>query len=457
MAVSPAILALLSDPTVRSIFVWQIFGQLIGAGLDPIVTEVRQAADSLAPNQSLSPADAVDAVIKGHWSADQGAAESSNAGINRQRFDKLVEIAGEPLALELLTEAWRRNLIPKDGLGPNSVSLQQGIYESRLKNKWLPVIESLQFRLADPSVVIEGWLRAVIGEPEARTRLYKAGVDDDTATLMYKAAGRPPSPQELADMLHRGLIPEAGEGPDVLSLRQGFLETDLKNKWYEKWRDLQTYLPPPRTITAMIREGALTDAQGVDLFKKAGLPDDLVAAYLAAAHHQKTAPSRELVKSDILAAYVDGFFTADQATTRLAALGWSADDAALELALAQFRRGKSLLDSAVNKIKGYYIARKITKQTAVEALGNLGQSSDGVSQLLAVWDVERGNLVQRLTAVQWADAAAKTLISDDQALSQLVGLGYSPFEAWVFLALHHGKAPLTTSPPASDVPTGYIA
>lgn len=454
MAVNPLLAGLLSNETVKSIVIWQIFGQLAGAILEPITTEARQAADSLLPNQTLSPADAVDAVIKGHWSVEQGAAEASNSGINKDRFAKLVEIAGEPLALELLLEAWRRGFIPKDGLGPESVSLQQGIFESRLKNKWEPIIERLQFRLADPGVVIEGWLRAQLDEPEARDRLRQAGIADDVATLMYKAAGRPPSPQELLELWHRGKIPLNGRGGDTLSVEQGFLETDLKNKWWPVWPALGEYLPPPRTVTAMLREGALTEAQGKALFEKAGLPPELVAAYLAAASHQKTAASKELAKSDILAAYADGFLDRPAATTLLGHLRYTPAEAALELEIVDFRKTKALLDSAITRIKGQYIARKITKQTATTALAQLGQSPGGTSRLFAVWDVERVNLVVRLTPAQWAKAVKEGWISAEQGLSQLQGLGYSPFEAWVALS-NALNAPATASPPPPDLPTSY--
>jgi hypothetical protein len=286
--------------------------------------------------------------------------------------------------------------------------------------------------------------------------LRQNGIDEKTATLMYKAAGRPPSPQEVLTLWHRGIVPKDGEGGDAISVRQAFLESDLKNKWYEPWTHLGDYLPPPRTVTAMLREGALTDAQAAALFKASGLLPDMVTAYLAAAHHQRTATSKELTKADAIAAYMDGLLPRAGLLTILTNLKWSPAAAELEAEMADFRKRKALISSAVNLIRGKYVARKITKSTTTDALSKLGVSTAGVSQYLAVWDVERQQTVLRLSAAQWAKAVKQGWIKADQGLSQLQGMGYTPFEAWVLLADALNDNTFAPQPPA-DIPASYTA
>jgi hypothetical protein len=451
---NPILGAIFKNPMIEQIFVWQVLQGLVQALEGPLIAEIQQSTFTKFPSLASSPDQLAAGVVRGHLEGVDVFTEAKKSGYDKGPFQLLIDNAGQPLPLEALLEAWRRGIITKAGTGAANTSLEQGIRESDLKNKWTAIVEQLQWQLANPGVVVEGWLRAQLSEADARAILKQNGIDDATATLMYKTAGRPPSPQELQELYHRGLIPRDGTGPDALSLQQGFLETDLKNKWWSVWTHLGDYLPPPRTVTAMIREGALTDAQGADYFKKAGLDPTLSASYLAAAHHQKTAATKELAKGDILALYSDGFIDGPQAITWLGQLGWPAVDAQFELDIADFRRHKALLDGAVTKIKTLYIARKIDAAGASDALGKLGLSPNGISQLFAVWNVERGALVVRLTAAQWAAAVKNGWITSDQGLSQLEGMGYSPFEAWVYLS-DALKAPATSAMPPADIPASY--
>jgi hypothetical protein len=452
--ITGALQGLLGSQAVRSIAEWMMLQNLAQAAEGPLTAEIGQLAFGQFPTLVSSPIELAAGVVRGHVASDHAFSEAKKSGYDKEPFQLLLDNAGQPLPLLALLEAWRRQIIPKEGQGAASVSLEQGIRESDLKNKWTPVVEALQWQLANPGVVIEGWLRAQISEADARAILKQNGLDDATATLMYKSAGRPPSPQELFDAMHRDLIPLDGEGGDTLSVRQGFLETDLKNKWWPVWSKLAEYLPPPRTVTAMMREGALTDEQGAALFKKAGLPDELVKAYMAAAHHQRVAASKELAKTDILAGYVDGLIPAADALTALGKLGWPPLSAQFELDIADFRRQKSLYDGAINRVKAQYIDRKVSAETARNALQALGATSAHVNELFAVWDVERANLVKRLTATDWAAAAYYKVITPEAAIIATQALGYTEYEAWVHVSNRlHG--PATANPPPADIPGAY--
>jgi len=451
-----ALSSLLGNQAVRSIAEWMMLQQLVQAALAPLIAEIQQTSFGQFPTLVSSPVELAAGVVRGHVDPSRAREEAKKGGYDAEPFQLLLDNAGQPLPLQALLEAWRRGLIPEAGTGADAVSLEQGIRESDLKNKWTPTVKALQFIVANPGTVIEGWLRAQIDEAGARELLRQNGIDEKTATLMYKAAGRPPSPQELLQLAHRGIIPFAGEGGDTLSVRQGFLESDLKNKWYDAWTHLGDYLPPPRTVTAMLREGAFDDVAAARWFKAAGLTPDLVQAYLAAAHHQKTAASKELTKADAVAAYMDGLLPQAGLLAVLKHLSWSDEAAQVELELANFRKAKALISSAVTLIRSRYVARKIAKTTATDALTKLGVSVAGVSQYLAVWDVERQNTVLRLSAAQWAKAVKQGWITADQALSQLQGMGYTAFEAWVLLAdtlNDNSFAPR----PAADVPAAYTA
>lgn len=442
----------LTNPLLEQIFVWQVLQQITSTVLGPEMAGLQQEIYSKNSSLQLSIADAVEAVIKSHYTEKQGEDEAALSGVKAERFRTLIANAGDPPGLDFLTEAYRRGFIPWDDGDPNGTSATQGIRESRLKNKWIKHVREMEWHLAPVGSIIEGWLRAQIPEAQALALLAKNGVDEPTARLMYNSAGRPPGPMELIELYRRGVIPEAGEGGATLSLRQGYLETDLKNKWYAKWLELARYVPPPRTVTALLRQGTITDAEALALFKDAGLDQHLAAAYVANAHHHATAATRELAKADILALYTEKYFPEAEALKHLEDLGYPAPVAAFELAIADFRAEKALITSAVNRVRNAYIARKLEKAEVIRALDALAMKPAQRDQLITIWEMERAENVATLTAAEIVHAAKLGIATEDYATAWLQAHGFSAHDAWLRLGLGLGGTPTAPEPPLDPLP-----
>ena len=442
---------LLGNSTFQQLMVWNILGQLISTSLAPAWAGLQAEAFRLDQPIPLPVADAVDAYIKSHIDLTRAQLEAAMSGIDNERLSILVDSAGEPPGLDFLTEAFRRGFIPKSGTGPEATSLEQGIRESRLKNKWVGVVEQMQYRLPDPSVVLEAWLRAQLTEAQALDLLAKAGIDEPTARVWYASLGRPPGPGELIELYRRGEIPLDDHDPSGTSLRQGYLETDLKNKWYDAWLKLARYVPPPRTVTAMVREGALNDQQALAYFKDAGLPSDLAAAYLEAAHHQRTAATKELAKTDILTLLMDELIDEATALKDLEALGYAPETASFEIEIARFRAEHVLLNQTLTRLRTLYVAHKLDKQAALTALDALGLSPAARDKQLAYWEQARANNVAILTAAQIGDAVKLGWLDHAEGLNLLEGHGYTAHDAALYLVVHLKLAPGDSWPDGAAV------
>lgn len=435
----------------RELFVWAVLAELIRALGAPLFQEFTQLVNALDPIQALAVADAVDAVVKGHLNREQGAFEAAKSGIDGQHFDVLVAAAGQPPGLEFLLEAWRRQFIPRSGTGAESVSLEQGIRDSRLHNKWIDVIEKMGFRPIAVSDAIDAWVEGQISEAEARAICYENGISADSATILFHTRGRPPSPTELNVLFKRGLIPMEGVGPDQTSVQQGIFEGATKDKWWRLLADLAEYVPPPRTVTALIREGVLTDQEGLDELRRSGLPDQLAGQYVAAAHHQKTQTERELAKTDILELYAAHLIAADQAKGALKLLGYNAEDQGFLLAYTDFKTNKARIDALVSRIRTFYIGRRLGDNAARGALSALGLDSGAIDGLLRDWHVVRASNVKTLTEAQVANAFHRKIIDQPTAINELLAMGYDPWTAWVELSTREG-APLPGEPPRGPTP-----
>ena len=212
-------------------------------------------------------------------------------------------------------------------------------------------------------------------------------------------------------------------------------ESDLKDKWGPVLFQLSEYVPPPRTVVALVRAGTLDDATALQILQKDGLPAALAAAYVAEAHHSKVATDKTLAKADILLLYQEQVLSVDQATPLLEALGYTAGDAAFLLEMTDFRREIAAVNAAVSKFANLYINHKITYNNAVTALDNLGIVATQRDLLLRTWTYQRDANVKTLTAAEVRKAVQGGIITADTAVNRLVDDGYSTADALIFLQL----------------------
>ena len=435
------------QPTAEQLFEWAVLQQFVGAIFAPAFTEVTRAVNSLSQTTPLSPAQLADMEIKGHLSHADAEAYAKQSGIAPSDFQRMVDDAGEPPGLTLLLEAFRRGYIEQSGTGPESTSLEQGIRESRLKDKWIAVIEKMGLQPIPVADAIDAWVKGQITPEFAQHIAYLGGVAADDAAILYNTRGNPPSPAELAVLLKRGLIPMSGIGPDQVSFQQGIAEGASRNKWWELFAKLADYIPPPRTVTAMVREGSLSDDEALPLYQDAGLTPHLAAAYLTSAHHQKTAAHRDLAVSQIKALYVDRLIDAGEARAMLEALKYNAGDQAFLLDLWDFEALQTKVKSAVAKIHNLYVAHKIDAGEAGRALDGLHIPAAGRDENLTIWNLERDANVPHLTRAEVVDAWFYGVVDQAETDRLLAALGWTAEEAAILRGIRaHGKQPPATRP-----------
>jgi hypothetical protein len=442
----------------RQFLLWGVAYRLAEAVMEPAMTALTQeiwagAAEGSGGglHRALDPAVVADAVVKGILSHGEGASVAALSGVNADDFSTLVYATGQPPDLTFLLEAYRRGYIPFKGTGPGVTTVEQGVRESHIRDEWLAVIDKMQFvplGVADAvAAVVRGQIDYAAGEKAA----YENGLDAANFRVLVNTTGRPPSPTELVELTRRGLIPLRGTGPDALTFQQGIYEGDTKDKWEPLYEKLTEYLPPPRTITTLQSHGVITHDEAVKLYTEQGLSPTLAAAYAASATATKVATEKQLTVSTVLDLYETQFLDAAQATSMLSDLGYSTTEGKYLLELTDFRRELSALNSMINRIGTYFIAHKLTKTAAIEALGQLEVPVAQRDQLIATWEVTRASNVRLLTESQIVDAWDYGIMSQDEAISELQALGYTARDAWVLLS-NKNKAPLPNPPAAGPNP-----
>ena len=446
-----------ANDSAQQLFVWGVLYGLLSAVFEPETTAITQemweAAVAANLHRALSPDELATQVVRGWRDEAGGEAEAAKAGVNQGDFASMVNNRRNPIAPEEAATALRRQIIPETAPA-GQISFENAIQEGNLGNQWGTVIKQLATQIPSPADILQAALEGQIPtgtDPRALyTQVGGQETDPNTGfdwyTLMFNTRGSAPSPNEAAVMANRQIIPWDGAGPGVTSFEQAFLEGPWRNKWESAWRAMSQYLPPPRTVTAMLKQGALTTAQAIDLLTKQGLTPELVQAYITGATTTKTTKPKEISESQILGLLTDKLIDIPTAVTMLEQLGYPTNEANILASTAQAGRTIAELKKNVNRVETAYLAHKIDRANALTLLAQLGLDSAAATAQVNGWDIDKQANVKVLSVAQIESAWEIGVYTQDQAQSELEHLGYTPYDAWTLLSIK-AKQPLPNPPP----------
>ena len=218
----------------------------------------------------LSPGDLATAVLRSYMTPGEALPIARSQGIDAAQFAVLADLAGDAPGPQQLAEGLRRGLIPRTGTGAQSTSFAQGIAESRLHNKWAPLIEELAAQLLTPADAASAVVRNFVSRAEGLALAGKQGVDPATFETLVQLSGDAPGPQQLAEALRRGLIPAKGTGAGSTSFLQGIAEGRLADKWAPVIQGLAQLWPTPTDALDASLKGQISAAEGKHLYQMLG-------------------------------------------------------------------------------------------------------------------------------------------------------------------------------------------
>lgn len=399
----------------------------------------------------LSPPDAASAVIRNFLDDARASAIAAEQGIDEATFDILRHLAGDAPGPQQLAEALRRGAIDPAGTGPASTSFQQGIAEGRLADKWAPVIKALARVWPTPTDALDAALKGQI-TPEQGKDLYELlGGDLQFYPWLLSSQGEGPSPLEATVMANRGFIPWDGIGAEVTSFAQAVRESRFRDKWAAAYKGFARYLMAPGEVVTFLAHGAITSEAAADLLAQHGMDAPTVTAFLDEAHTEALSAYRGLTVSTVLTAYHAQILPADGAKTILTALHVTPDAIDLLLAYTDVQRDFEAVTNAVSRVRMLFASRKITVETVKRSLHDLGIPDEQIGGMVAAWEVENSISVKVLTGAEIVDAWTLGILTEAEAETELENLGYTPFDAWVYMSIK-AKAPLPGRPAQGPAP-----
>lgn len=441
--------------TARQLFEWAVLQQVVAAFFAPYVQEVTNGVWAAHPDMPLSPAEAATAVNRSFLTDAEGTAQAAKSGIPADHFAVLQHLAGNAPSPTDLVNALRRGLIPRDGAGAESTSFQQGIAEGNLLNKWTDVVAKLAVEWPTPATAATAALKGQVPLDEGKALYEKFGGDPQWFDLVHNTEGSAPTPDEAVGMALRGIIPWEGSGPGAVSYHQAFREGPWRDKWEAAYRGAAFWWPTIGEVVDLYRYGQVDHAEAAAMLTRRGLDDTQVAAWLGYADANAVDDYRGLTEQAVLSMIAAGYVSDEQARTMLKALhkGPAAIDTLISYAHVQ--RALSALTRSVDRIGNLFQARKITSDTARQTLLRLHVPPTTIDDILADWSAVAAVNVRTLSEAQIADAWERKIYTQDEAMTELTNIGYTPFDAWTLLSIK-AKGPLPGKPaqgPAAPIGT----
>lgn len=425
--------------TAEQFLIWNVLSQIVGAALTPAISDIVQGVNTADPVSPHTPEQLAVAVVREIIDPGNAQSEAAKSGIGPGRFQELITLAMSPPSLGLILAAYQRQQGEGGPVESRLVDIDKALADLGIDPKYWPMVKGLSVNLPTQEDVFTAWLEGQIEPAEATARLLATGLDPSWIQSGYNSRGQAPTPVQALELWNRGIITENGTGPESTSYQQAFLEGPWRNKWLDAFKALRFYLPPPRTVTAMLKEGALTEPEAVAYLKAQGLDETLIAIYINAASHHTTAAQRELTQAQVIGLYEDHLITADQAVADLVALRFTESDAKLLIALADHKSAAASVKSAVTRLRTLYLAGTNDAATTSRDLHALGLTDDNVAALVATWNLEQASVVRTLTESQIVGAwhvnafAPDAATNNAAALSRLKLLGYSSDDAMILL------------------------
>ena len=221
----------------EQLLVWGLMNQAIGAAAAPYFSQLTQDVNARTPVEPLSPSDLADAVVRNYLTLADATSQAAKSGVSAADFAVMVPLHGDAPGPQQLAVALLRGIIPEAGDGAEAASFLQGIREGRLADKWAPMVKALTQQVLSPADAAAAVVRNFLPAAEGQAAAAKSGVSPSVFATLVALSGDSPGPQQLAEALRRGLVPESGSGPESTSFTQGIAEGRLADKWAPVIRD----------------------------------------------------------------------------------------------------------------------------------------------------------------------------------------------------------------------------
>lgn len=281
-----------------------------------------------------TPVDALDALLKGQVTFEQGKALYERLGGDPQFFQVLFDTQGEaPTPLELI-EMSNRGYIPWTGTGADVVSYEQGFKEGRWRNKWSPVYEKFAQYVPPESTVVTLVSHGVLDPEPAADLLAKQGMSPDLVSAYLAEAHtealtdyRGATVQTVLDAFYSQLL----NSQDATSILEAMHVTpqaaQLMLAYTEVKRAFAAVNNAVTRIRTLFAARKITAQTAQNSLTTLGIPADTIPQIMSSWELENSISVKVLTETQIIDALAAEILTPDEALTELQNIGYTPFDA----------------------------------------------------------------------------------------------------------------------------------
>lgn len=279
--------------------------------------------------------EAADAVNQGHMPVDEARKVARENGFRDDVFDVFVANAGIPPGPQETLDWVNRGLLTEaEGL--------QALYESRIKNKWVPKYMESRFEVMPPETIRLMYSRGAMSKEDAIRRLQQRGYSPEDAAIVIDGASsekteksRDLTVAQTLELRAEGLITE----DDALVMLQAAGYDVEEALWVTQLADIRRVA---RFVTAAVNRtkasyvaGRLDEIEAGAVLDRLGLPAQYKENAFALWDLERTTVTKGLTAAQVVSAVKNGFLTPDDGVARLTGQGYAIDDAIILLRLGK--------------------------------------------------------------------------------------------------------------------------
>jgi hypothetical protein len=386
----------------------------------------------------LSPQEAALLRQRGHLTQAEQHAEAKLSGVSSERAEKQFAGSGISMGIGEALELARRKELDRP-------AFQRVVAEGDTRVEWADDLWKLRRTVLSASVAAEARVRERTTETRARQIAHENGLSDEDFDLLVNIGGRPIAPGEALQAVNRELVGPVGSPQSRSFFHEVVARSDVRTEYANLLYELRERFPSLFELRRLIQEGAVSDELATSIVLKEGYSHELAHGIVTAAHSQKSRSTKELAVTQIRSLYEAGLETQEWAIGVLTALGYSHENALLEVQLIDAQRLITALRERINVIHRTYVGHKVDRTQAMAELDGLAVGDVARELLLSSWDAEREANVTRLTNAQIGSALKHGVIKEADAIARWEANGYPVEDAQVLAKLAtiapHGASP----------------
>jgi len=227
-----------------------------------------------------------------------------------------------------------------------------------------------------------------------------------------------PSPQQVLDLLHRGLLTRE-------DVNEYYRVVEMPRYWREKLMEA-SYRPYTRVdVRRMHASGVLGDVELKKAYTDIGYDDEHAEKMMEFTLAYNADTDKKLTQSQIIKAYRDSILKREDALELLKRLKFNDDQAAFYLSMADFDEALELQAMYIDAAKTRFLDNIWDENTTRSALAKLNLAGARIDALIEKWTPNRIS-ERKLPSKTDLDKFLKNkVITEDQYKTEMSRLGYN--------------------------------